>query len=89
MNKRQLVERVAQRTSFSLKKTEEVLNALLSSISEALAEGETLRLAGFGTFKVVERKGRRVRNPKTGEIVEVPPRRCVKFVPGKRLRELV
>ena len=62
---------------------------VLSSIVEALGKGDTISLIGFGTFKVVERKARKGRNPQTGEEIYIAASRVPKFVAGKALKEVV
>ena len=63
------------------------VESLLAHISQALQNGDAVTLSGFGTFKVVERKARAGRNPKTGESIAIPAHRAVKFIPGKNLRD--
>jgi DNA-binding protein HU-beta len=54
-------------------------------MANAIKDGERVTLVGFGSFSVVRRASRTGRNPKTGELVPIPPRRVVKFRPGKEL----
>jgi DNA-binding protein HU-beta len=54
-----------------------------------LRSGEAVTLTGFGAFKVVERRARTGRNPKTGAPITIPARRAVTFAPGKNLRKAV
>jgi DNA-binding protein HU-beta len=51
--------------------------------------GDTVTLVGFGTFKVVERKARKGRNPQTGEEIDIKASKAPKFTPGKALKEAV
>lgn len=62
------------------------VNGMIDSMSVALAQGEKVVITGFGTFEPVERKPRMGRNPKTGEPVEIPAAKTVKFKPGKDLK---
>ena len=48
-----------------------------------------MSIAGFGTFKVVDRKARKGRNPRTGEAVQIPASKAVKFTAGKALKEIL
>ena len=66
-----------------------VIDAFLAAVKEALARGDGIELRGFGTFKVRHRKPRTARNPRTGEPVEVPPRRVPVFNPSRLLRNRV
>ena len=65
------------------------MDCVLSSIVEALGKGDTVSLIGFGTFKVVERKARKSRNPLTGEEIYIAASRVPKFVAEKALKEVV
>ena len=56
---------------------------------ELKKEDGRLTLVGFGTFKTISKKQKKGRNPRTGEEITIPKKRVVKFVPGKKLKELV
>ncbi|ADW18773.1 histone family protein DNA-binding protein [Desulfobulbus propionicus DSM 2032] len=85
MNKSDLIESIAHSAQISKIAAERGLNGLLSTLSAAITEGKRVTLVGFGSFSVVDRAPRKGRNPKTGETVPIPPRRVVKFRPGKEL----
>ncbi len=89
MNKNDLVDSIASAAQISKVAAEKGLNGLLSSMAEAMEDGERVTLVGFGSFTIVERAPRLGRNPKTGEVVPIPSRKVVKFRPGKRLSEKV
>lgn len=89
MNKNDLVEAIASAAQISKVAAEKGLNGLLSSMAEAMEEGDRVTLVGLGSFSVVERAPRLGRNPKTGEVVQIPSRKVVKFRPGKKLLEKV
>lgn len=65
------------------------LDAVIAVIGDAIASGEQVSFAGFGSFKIVERGERKGRNPRTGEECVIPAAKAVKFVPGKGLKEAV
>ncbi len=65
------------------------LDATLEALGEALANGDAITLVGFGTFKVSERAARTGRNPRTGQEIQIPAAKTVKFSPGKRLKDAV
>ena len=69
--------------------TEAAVTAALDVISAALAEGDEVRLVGFGTFEVKKRAARTGRNPKTKEPVEIPASKVPAFKPGKALKDAV
>jgi integration host factor subunit beta len=62
------------------------VNTFLESIIESLRTGEGIELRGFGSFRLRDRKARQGRNPRSGESIEVPPKRVVYFKLGKELR---
>jgi DNA-binding protein HU-beta len=66
-----------------------LMNSIFSNITESLQRGESVKLTGFGTFKVVERKARKGINPQTGESISIPAKRAAKFIPGKNLKECI
>ena len=86
MNKKDLVKAMAAKAGMKVVEAERALSAFMEAVTEALSGGEEVRLSGFGTFRVVERKPRRMKNPRTGEEMEIPARRVVKFKPGSGLR---
>lgn len=68
---------------------EDMLDAILEEVSDALSRGDRVELRGFGAFSVRDRRPRSGRNPRTGESVAVDGKRVPFFKPGKELRERV
>lgn len=89
MTKAELVEQVSRTSDLTRKHSEVIVDAVFSSIIEALQRGDKIELRGFGSFKLRRRDSRRGRNPKTGAGVVVPAKRVPHFKPGKELRELI
>ena len=89
MTKAELVEKVAHTTQLTKKHAELIVNTVFESIVLSLKEGEKIELRGFGSFRIRQRGPRIGRNPKTGDRVEVPPKRIPYFKPGKELKELL
>lgn len=89
MTKAELVEEVSQSATLTRKHSEVIVDAVFSSIVEALQRGDKIELRGFGSFRVRHRGSRTGRNPKTGEGVLVPAKKVPYFKPGKELRELI
>jgi len=88
MTRSALIEKVAQRVEgLTLKQTEIVVETVFESIKEALKKGEKIEIRGFGNFRLKERQPRKARNPKTGESVEVPQKKAIRFKAGKALKE--
>ena len=89
MNKQDLIKDIAERGEFTKADAEAALKAVQGAIAAALTRGDKITLPGFGTFKVVETAARTGRNPQTGEPVEIPAKRKVKFNPTQALKDLV
>ncbi|MBF0419631.1 MAG: HU family DNA-binding protein [Magnetococcales bacterium] len=89
MNLTDLKKSVADATKLSQTDAEKVIKALTASIEEALKAGNSVALAGFGTFAVSERPARKGRNPRTGQEIQIPASKTIKFKPGKTLKESV
>ena len=84
-----LSEAVYQEVGLSRNESAELLEAVLSQVSDALARGETVKISSFGTFSV-RQKGQRIgRNPKTGEEVPILPRKVLVFRPSQVLKNRV
>jgi integration host factor subunit beta len=89
MTKAELVEEVARTTQLTKKHAEMIVNTVFESIVSSLKDGEKIELRGFGSFRIRDRGPRIGRNPKTGDKVNVPPKRIPYFKPGKDLKELL
>lgn len=89
MNKQELVKAIVQDTGLTQGAALAALQSFEFNVSEALADGETVKLVGFGTFKTTERAAHTARNPATGEEIEVPAKTHVSFVAGKGLKEAI
>lgn len=89
MNKTELINAVAEKTALSKKDSEAAVTAALDAITAALAEGDEVRLVGFGTFEVKKREARIGRNPKTKEEIQIPATKVPAFKPGKALKDIV
>lgn len=87
MNKVDLVNKVVEKSGLKKKDVEVTVNAVLDSISEALAEGDKVQLIGFGTFETRKRKARSGRNPQTGAPIDIPESFVPAFKPGNKLKE--
>ena len=89
MNKRELVEAMAEAADISRAAAEKALNGMLMGITESLAKGDKVTLVGFGTFSTVKRAARQAKNPQTGEPMEIAAKTVAKFKPGSKLAEAV
>ncbi len=89
MNKFDLIEELADAEDLTIKRAEVVINTIFGSIGKALASGDRVEIRGLGSFKVKDYGGYQGRNPKTGERIEVKPKKLPFFKVGKDLRERV
>lgn len=90
MTKSDFINKLAQDLhSLSIKESSIVVNTFFDSIIEALVNGEKVELRGFGSFKIKRRNERIGRNPKSGERVNVSPKKVPYFKPGKELKTLI
>jgi DNA-binding protein HU-beta len=85
MNKTELVNEVAAKANLTKVDAKAALDAVLESISGALAKDDKVQLIGFGTFSVVEKEARTGINPRTKEKIQIPARKVVKFKAGAEL----
>ena len=86
LTKADLSRHLMERLALGKKDADLLVNTFLDSIIESLRTGEGIELRGFGSFRLRDRRARLGRNPRSGESVEVPPKRVVYFKLGKELR---
>lgn len=89
MNKSELSAEIAERTDLTKAKAAEALDAFIDVVSGAMASGDEVRIVGFGTFAVVQRKATEGRNPRTGAVIKIAASKQPKFRPGKALKDQV
>nr|WP_320115581.1 integration host factor subunit beta [uncultured Desulfuromonas sp.] len=90
MTKSQLIERLMESTSdLNKKESELVVNTIFDSIGSALISGDRVEIRGFGSFSIREREARQARNPKSGNLINIPSKKTPFFKTGKELRERV
>ncbi len=89
MTKAELVAKIAEKAGLTKANAERSLNAFLDAVEDTLVKDGKLMLTGFGTFAVETRKARKGRNPRTGQEIDIPESKVVKFRPGKQLKDSV
>lgn len=89
MTKTEIIDIVAEGTGLTKVETAAVIDGFLATINYALAQGDSVTLRGFGSFRVVTRKGRSGINPKTGKAMHVPPHKSPVFRASKDMRRAV
>jgi integration host factor subunit alpha len=89
MTKADIVEHIYERVGFSKKESAELVEKVFEIIKETLAEGEKVKISGFGNFVVREKNARKGRNPQTGEEIRLAARRVLTFKPSLVLKNLL
>jgi DNA-binding protein HU-beta len=87
MKKADIISRMAEGAGITNAQADKALNGLLEAVKDGLKDGGRVGFAGFGTFLVAERKARQGRNPKTGEVIQIPESRTVKFTASEGLKK--
>jgi DNA-binding protein HU-beta len=89
MNRKELVETVAREAGLTATQVDAALGAVLDTVTGAVADGDRVVLAGFGTFERRDRAARSGRNPQTGEAMEIPAGVSPAFKPGTAFKQAV
>ena len=87
--KKELTNTIAERLKQKQMLVRDIVQAFLDECIEELRQGNRLEFRDFGVFETVSRAARKARNPKTGEVVHVPPKTVVDFKMGKRMKALI
>jgi integration host factor subunit beta len=89
VTKKEIVKQISDRIGLTQLKTKEIVQLTFDAIVDTLLEAGRIELRNFGVFEVKMRKARKARNPRTGERVDVEPKKVVTFKPGKEMEERV
>jgi integration host factor subunit beta len=89
MHRSELIEKLRTEVGLPIREAEEAVNLIFGLITDSLAKGERVEIRGFGSFKVKHYEGYQGRNPKTGEVLNVKPKKKPFFKCGKGLKERV
>ena len=89
MNKSELVDAIATEAGLSKSDAEKALNATIETVKGAVAKGDKVTLPGFGSWSKTQRAARQGRNPRTGEVVQIPASNGVKFSAGAQFKAAV
>ena len=87
MNKNDLIDAVAERTSLAKSDAARAVEAVLGTIADSLKKGDVVTLSGFGAFATKTRAARTGRNPRTGEAIQIAASRVPGFKAGKGLKD--
>ncbi len=89
MTKAELIDKIASSAGLSKADATRALDSTLNAVKASLKKGQKVTLVGFGTFSITKRKARKGRNPKTGEVINIPAAKTPKFTAGKALKDAV
>jgi DNA-binding protein HU-beta len=87
MTKNELAEQVATRNGLSASQGRQIVETAIELVSDELAAGGEVALAGFGKFSVSHRAAREGRNPSTGETIKIKASKAAKFTPASALKK--
>lgn len=88
MIKLDIVNAVVEKTQVTRTKAEQAVETVFKALKDSLGRGQRIELRRFGVFNVKPRKTGIGRNPRTGEEVNIPPGKAVRFKPGKELQSI-
>lgn len=89
MNKTDIIDKIAEEIHVNQKIAKIAVETIIESISKAIVNGERVEIRGFGNFSLRNYKAYKGRNPKTGEVVNVPPKKLPYFKVGKELKDMI
>jgi integration host factor subunit alpha len=89
MTKADLVDRIFEKIGLSKKEAQEIIEILFDTMKQTFVEGESIKISGFGTFNVRQKMARRGRNPKTGDDLEINPRKVISFRASNQIKSAI
>ena len=89
MTKKEIVKLLADRYNLTQVDTKNIVQGAFDEIINAIARDGRIELRNFGVFEVKQRAAHKARNPRTGEEVNVPPKRVVVFKPGREMEKRI
>ena len=87
MNNKEFTSELAERLGYTIKDTSELMNSLLSSMTQELEEGNVIAVQGFGSFEVKKKAGRISINPASKQRMLVPPKLVLSYRPSNTLKD--
>jgi integration host factor subunit alpha len=87
MTKQEIVTTVYEKLGFSKRESSDLVEQFFKIVKQSLAQGENVKISGLGNFVVKEKQARRGRNPQTGEVIEIAPRRVLNFKLSQVLKD--
>ncbi|MCH9696992.1 MAG: HU family DNA-binding protein [Gammaproteobacteria bacterium] len=89
MNKSELIDAIAEASDLSKADASRALSGFIDAVTNALKNGDSVSLIGFGTFSVKERAARQGRNPQTGQTIQIKAAKIPSFKAGKGLKDAI
>ncbi|MDP2927492.1 MAG: HU family DNA-binding protein [Candidatus Omnitrophota bacterium] len=89
MTKKDIVLKVSDETNLKQIDVKKIVQKTFDCIIDALIRGEKIELRNFGVFKVKQRRSRTGRNPRTNQVIPVPPRKVVVFKAGLKMKQKI
>ncbi|HJT88541.1 MAG TPA: HU family DNA-binding protein [Bryobacteraceae bacterium] len=89
MNKKDLIGKIASDAQLTRAQAARALDAFLNGIQSGLRQGDRVTISGFGSFGVLHKKARQVRNPRNGKAIEIAAKRVPRFAPGNELKSAI
>ncbi|HUO76955.1 MAG TPA: integration host factor subunit alpha [Thermodesulfovibrionales bacterium] len=89
MTKADLVDLIFGKVGLSKIESQNIIELIFDTVKQTLVEGESVKVSGFGTFNVKKKNARRGRNPKTGEELQITPRRVITFRASNHFKDLI
>jgi integration host factor subunit alpha len=89
MTKADLVDLIFGKVGLSKIESQNIIELIFDTVRQTLVEGESVKVSGFGTFNVKKKNARRGRNPKTGQELQITPRRVITFRASNHFKDLI
>lgn len=87
MNKRDIIVKMAKDSGITALQAEKAYHSLLQGVIDSLKRERRVTFSGFGSFEIRQRRARLGRNPKTGETIDIPPKKRIKFNPSQIFKD--
>ena len=87
LTKAELIDSVYEKVGFSKKEAADLVEIVFENMKEELCKGDSIKISGFGKFRVRAKKSRMGRNPQTGQAMEISARKVLTFTPSRILRD--
>lgn len=89
MTKADIADSIFEKVGLSKKEAQDIIEIIFDTLKQTFKEGESVKVSDFGTFHVRKKAARRGRNPKTGEDLEISPRKVITFRASNKLKMII